>query len=250
MKPTDGIFARTNRRVSLRITRWLLPTRVTANMATLMVLACSVLAGLVMATGSFVAGALLSWVASMLDGVDGEIARAKLMASEWGHWLEMACDYAFYLAIILGCGVGLARVDGNAAWVQAGVVGAAGVVLAFVTVAGLKRRYGGMEPDGDYYLAFQHTLDVHLRNPVHRFTRRCTFLGTRAVCPYFMFAFALLGLARPMYVFMLVAAQLAWMLSLYSSRLHFSVQPPPEEPLRAVIRTPDVVAAEAVPGES
>ncbi len=250
MKPTDGIFAKSNRRVSLRITRLLLPTPVTANAATIAVLACSILAGVVFVTGSFVAGAFLSWVASMLDGVDGEIARAKLMVSEWGHWLEMACDYAFYVAIIVGCGGGLAQVEQNAAWFHAGLVGAVGVVVAFASVAWLKRRYQRVEPDGDYYLAFQHTLDVHMHNPVHYFTRYCTFLGTRAVCPYFMVLFALLGLAKPMFIFMLAATQLTWMLSLYSSRLRFAVQPPPEARPRPLVGAPEVARATTVPGES
>ena len=64
MKQTDGIYARTNRRVSLRISKLLVNTPVTPNMMTLMVLFCSIIAGLLFSLGTYgsmVAGSLMSW---------------------------------------------------------------------------------------------------------------------------------------------------------------------------------------------
>ena len=83
VKPTDGVFARMNRRVSIPISRQLIKTRITPNMVSLFTLALSLVAG----------GCLRVWrvrelldrrsvrcVGSILDGCDGEVARLKLQA--------------------------------------------------------------------------------------------------------------------------------------------------------------------------
>src|SRR4051794_23964660 len=41
----------------------------------------------------YLIGAVLSVSASILDGCDGEVARLKLMESDFGCWLETVCDY-------------------------------------------------------------------------------------------------------------------------------------------------------------
>ncbi|MGE0449269.1 MAG: CDP-alcohol phosphatidyltransferase family protein [Vicinamibacterales bacterium] len=237
IKPTDGMYARTNRRVSLRISRLLLPTSVTPNQVTLFTLVCSGIAGAVMAGGSylsFVAGGFLTWFASMLDGVDGELARAKFEATELGHWLEMACDYAFYLAVVSGYGVGFYRASGSPVWLQLALAGLVGVVLSFAAVAYNKRDYARREPDGEYYVAFQRTTSAHASNPVHLFTRYCTFLVSRGAFPYFITAFAVLGLSKLMFLMVLVGTHLSWMLTLYAGRLKPSLTPTaPAAPVRA-----------------
>lgn len=240
IKPTDGIYARTNRRVSMAISRVLLPTPITPNQVTIATLVCSALAGVVMSGGtylSFVAGGFIGWFASMLDGVDGELARAKFQASELGHWLEMACDYSFYLAIVGGYGMGFYRATGDAIWRTLGLVGAVGVVLGFIAVARNKRHYARREPGGDYYVAFQRTTSAYSSNPVHLFTRNATFLVTRAAFPYFIVTFAVLGLSKLMFLMVLVGTHLAWILTLYAGRLKPTLEParvPPPESVPAL----------------
>lgn len=222
IKPTDGVYAKTNRQVSMRISRLLLPTAVTPNQVTLVGLLCSGVAGAVMAGGtylSFVVGGCLAWFASMIDGVDGELARAKFQATALGHWLEMTCDYAFYLVVVSGYGVGLYQASGSRVWLQMAVAGLVGVVLGFLAVARDKRMYAKWEPDGDYYLAFQRRTSAHASNPIYRFTRLCNFLVSRGAFPYFIVAFAVLGLSKLMFLMVLVGTHLSWILTLYAGRL-------------------------------
>jgi phosphatidylglycerophosphate synthase len=221
-KPTDGVYAKTNRRVSLRISRVLLTTPVTPNQVTLFGLLCSGFAGVVMAGGtylSFVIGGFLTWFASMIDGVDGELARAKFKATALGHWLEMTCDYAFYLAVVSGYGVGLYRASGSRVWLQLAAAGMIGVVLGFLAVARDKRKYARLEPGGDYYLAFQRRTGAHSSNPVYRFTRLANFLVSRGAFPYYIMAFAVLGLSKVMFIMVVAGTQLSWILTLYAGRL-------------------------------
>jgi phosphatidylglycerophosphate synthase len=228
VKPTDGMYARANRRVSLALSRRLVSLPVTPNQVTLVTLVCSVLAGVVMAGGTywpFLFGGLIGWFASMLDGVDGELARAKFQTTQLGHWLEMSCDYVYYLSVVGGYGVGFYRSTGDRLWLGLAGAGCAGVVLSFLAVAHNKRTYAQREPGGDYYVAFQRTTSAHAANPVHLFTRYCTFLVTRGAFPYFIVAFALLGLSRLMFAMVLVGTHLSWMLTLYAGRLKPTLAP-------------------------
>jgi hypothetical protein len=86
-KPTDGIFARNNRRVSIPISRWAIRYPITPNMVSLFTLGVSLLAGIYFALGgcwNMLVGALLSVLVSILDGCDGEVARMKLQESDFG----------------------------------------------------------------------------------------------------------------------------------------------------------------------
>ncbi len=225
MKETDGIYARTNRRVSLPISRMLLDTPVTPNMVTLATLGCSVFAGWLLSVGHYpavVAGSVAAWLASMLDGVDGELARARFQVSAFGHWLEMTCDYAFYIFLALGLGMGVRHVTGRDIWLLIGIGAALGVVASFSVVAHLKRSYARQGSMGDFYLAYQRTVSGQ-PSLFLRFTPHLTALMTRAGFPYFLVAFCVLGLGKLLLVLFLVSTQSFWLVALYTSRLRVSL---------------------------
>jgi phosphatidylglycerophosphate synthase len=75
---------------------WLLMrTRVIPNHVTLTALACAITGAIVIAQGGYTAGAigmLLVNFGSIIDGVDGEIARLKFLFSKTGQWLDTIVD--------------------------------------------------------------------------------------------------------------------------------------------------------------
>ncbi|HSR70078.1 MAG TPA: CDP-alcohol phosphatidyltransferase family protein [Acidobacteriota bacterium] len=224
MKATDGIYARTNRRVSLLISRILLPTPVTPNMVTVMTFFGSLAAGLLYALGTYpamLAGGFLAWFSSMLDGVDGELARAKFQQSDFGCWLEMVCDYLFYVFLFTGMGIGLYRSTGNIWWLGIGIESVAAVVLAFWVVAVQRRRYGEEGEDvGEYGTAFQKRVEAEQdRSPLAFLTRKLTFLATRAAMPYYIFFFTLLGLAKVLMGLVFLGTNVALILAASVTRL-------------------------------
>jgi len=97
-KSQDGFVSRhLNRPISRAITRLLLRLPATPNGWTWLIFPIPVVAAFVLAQGnywSFVWGLILFQVFSVLDGCDGEIARAKFMESERGRrrfgWLFLA----------------------------------------------------------------------------------------------------------------------------------------------------------------
>ena len=110
VKPTDGIFARMNRRVSIPISRQLIKLPITPNMVSLFTLGVSLASGLYFAFGGYwntLLGAALSLWASILDGCDGEVARLKLQSSPFGCWLDTICDYLYYIFMFAGMSIGL-----------------------------------------------------------------------------------------------------------------------------------------------
>jgi phosphatidylglycerophosphate synthase len=95
-KSADGIASKwLNRHISLPITWLLMRTRVIPNHVTLTALACAITGAIVIAQGGYAAGALgmlLVNVGSIIDGVDGELARLKFLFSRTGQWLDTIVD--------------------------------------------------------------------------------------------------------------------------------------------------------------
>jgi CDP-L-myo-inositol myo-inositolphosphotransferase len=91
-----------------------------------------VVAALVLGQGSywsFVWGVIFFQVFSILDGCDGEIARAKFMESERGRQLDDVFDVLSNILLVLGLGVGLRNAHPRFAWLFfAEGVAAAGLI--------------------------------------------------------------------------------------------------------------------------
>ena len=112
-KSRDGIVSRyLNRPISRAISRFLLKTSITPNGWTWLITLFPVIGFLLLVRGDYfglVTGAALFQVHSILDGCDGEIARAKYLDSEKGPGLDALGDLISLLFFSLGLGIGLYR---------------------------------------------------------------------------------------------------------------------------------------------
>ena len=224
MKPTDGVYARTNRRVSIPISTVLAKTSITPNMVSVATLLLSAIAGAVFTIGSYstvLLASVLSWFACMFDGVDGELARAKFQTSEFGARLEMVGDYLYYVFIFVGMAVGIYRRTSDPIWLYMGVAVVISVVLTFILISRLKSQQNDRVLKGNWHSYFQGQLGAYRSNPLMSFSRRFAFLATRAALPYYVVIFSLLGLVELLLVCVLVGTQLIWMLSLYATHVAF-----------------------------
>jgi hypothetical protein len=122
-KSQDGYVSRyLNRPISRVMTRLLLRFPTTPNAWTLLIFPIPIAAGLILLQGtywSFLWGLVLFQVFSILDGCDGEIARAKFLESERGRRLDDFFDVLSNILLVAGLGAGLSRhgnLGGHAGW--------------------------------------------------------------------------------------------------------------------------------------
>jgi len=112
-KPQDGFVSRfLNRPISRRITSVLLQFPIHPNAWTISIFVLPLIACVFLARGNYVSiviGAAIFQVFSILDGCDGEIARAKNLESKLGERLDYLCDFIASLLYVLTLGVGLHR---------------------------------------------------------------------------------------------------------------------------------------------
>jgi CDP-L-myo-inositol myo-inositolphosphotransferase len=105
-KPADGPVSRwLNRPFSTRLTMLLALLRPSPNLVTWMVWGLGLLAAALLAVGQGVAGGFLAQATSVVDGVDGELARLQLRASPGGALLDGTLDRLADGAILTGLGV-------------------------------------------------------------------------------------------------------------------------------------------------
>lgn len=122
-KSQDGLVSRhLNRPISRTVTRLLLRFPTTPSAWTWWIFPIVIIASLTLLHGtywSFLWGLALFQVFSVLDGCDGEIARAKFLESESGRRLDDLFDILSNVLLVLGLGFGLARranIAGHAGW--------------------------------------------------------------------------------------------------------------------------------------
>lgn len=110
VKKEDGPVARhLNRPLSLRISRRAVEWPLTPDHWTLLSFATALAAAALLAVGAplaFVLGGVLVQLASILDGVDGEVARLRHVASPRGGWFDAVLDRYADIAILFGLAVG------------------------------------------------------------------------------------------------------------------------------------------------
>ena len=221
VKPTDGLFARMNRRISIPISRQLIKFPITPNMVTLFTLGVSLLAGASFALGGYwntVIGALLSVWASILDGCDGEVARLKLQVSNFGCWLETICDYLYYLFIFVGMSIGLTRSRGTEAYLAWGGALIIGAVVSFLVVGAARHRFASSHPE-KFLALWQQKADKQKRNPLMYIARHTEFIIRRCFLPYALLVFAVLNVMHVAFVATSIGANLVWIIALYSYRV-------------------------------
>ncbi len=105
-KTADGIAAKAvNRHLSLPVTWLVCRTRIQPNHVTLIALVCALAGGFVISRGGYVAGVagmMLVELGSIIDGIDGELARLRFQFSRTGQWLDTIVDDVANIAYVAG----------------------------------------------------------------------------------------------------------------------------------------------------
>jgi CDP-L-myo-inositol myo-inositolphosphotransferase len=132
-KSADGVVAKFDRYVSLGISRWLMHLPIRPNQVTVLAALLGIVCAMAEAKGGYLAmllGALGFQANSIMDGIDGEIARAKLLESRLGQWMDTLADDISNLAFMIGVSIGSYRTWGSTRYLVLGGIAATGFILA------------------------------------------------------------------------------------------------------------------------
>lgn len=153
----DGIVARhLNRKLSIPLTGILAQTGITPNQVSLFTAALCLLSAASFAAGHPVWGGLLAQIASILDGVDGELARLKFLSSPFGELLDSVLDRYSDGIILMGMSIGAFLASLNP-WIL--VLGAAAMLGAPMSMI-MKEKF--RSATGKTYLPSQEGIWVNL----------------------------------------------------------------------------------------
>ncbi|HEX4046250.1 MAG TPA: CDP-alcohol phosphatidyltransferase family protein [Elusimicrobiota bacterium] len=149
-KSQDGFMARHfDRHISLAVSRRLLDTGTTPNTMTVL----STVIGLIGAAfflgadrASYIPGALLVWLHSVLDGCDGELARVRFQESAFGSDLDFWGDNLVHLALFSCLGYGFWRTGNGAHTLVLAAVADLGVLASATTAWRHRRRRRAASP--------------------------------------------------------------------------------------------------------
>ena len=234
-KVLDGIHTSFNRRLCRPAVRWLSHTSVTPNAVTFGGVVVSIFSGIAFARGnywSYVAGALLCYLAGLFDEMDGMLARIKFADSPFGTWLEGFADGLSYLLLFGGITVGLYRQYGRyELWVGAALL--VGTVLAVaITSLGRKRATSADRPN-EYLGKLYERMEQDSSNWISRAARQAQAFQKRGVMIIYVVLFTVLGGLPVLFYLATLGSHLTWTLSLYFSHRFFK-EATPRVPLREI----------------
>ena len=95
-------------RPARRVVGWCANSGITPNMVTITGLLLVLAATWLFAHGAFASGLVCGWIMTLLDTVDGKLARVTVQSSKLGHWLDHGMDIVHppFWYVLWGTGLG------------------------------------------------------------------------------------------------------------------------------------------------
>jgi phosphatidylglycerophosphate synthase len=135
---TDALMARMiDRRLSWRLSLRLARTRIRPNQVTMINTALGLGCAALLSSPFYwfrLCGALLFLLSITLDGVDGELARLRMLESRFGERLDVITDNVVHVAIFAGIAIGCYRLSNSSTYLYALAVLLAGFGACAVSV--------------------------------------------------------------------------------------------------------------------
>ncbi|MEO7540304.1 MAG: CDP-alcohol phosphatidyltransferase family protein, partial [Pyrinomonadaceae bacterium] len=193
-KSTDGIHGRTNKRMILPLLRVLLRTSITPNMISLLGVIVSIISGYFYSRGHYqyaVLGGLFAVASSLLDHIDGSIARIKSKESAFGAHFDTICDYVFYISFGVGATVVLYQASSSPfyVWIGAAILGG-----TFISLLIISYRRTSFATNASTYAAEALKRIDETPNQILSLGSRVYFVARRPALPYYLLFFTVIGL--------------------------------------------------------
>jgi phosphatidylglycerophosphate synthase len=134
----DGFLARhLDRRVSRLVSKRLAHTRIAPNQITLTGVTIGLIGAVLLSRPGYwppLIGSLLFLFFAVMDGVDGEVSRLRLLDSRFGYYLDMITDNIVNVAIFSGIALGLYHDTGDGIYLKILLVLLGGFGLCAISV--------------------------------------------------------------------------------------------------------------------
>lgn len=216
-KPTDGWVSKNlNRPISTSVSRVLAHTGITPNQFTVFTGFIGLATGYFFALGgywNYLIGGFLFHMTSVMDGVDGELARLKFKSSPFGQWLDTLVDNLSYLAALAGIVYGI-YVNGASDFVMwSGILAVVFAVSALASLYFYLLRFkaGGTLLNVEY--SFQEGDSTY-----SKIMRTAALFGKRDL---FALIFFFLGIIGQMPLALTYVAIMAFFVFAFSVQAHF-----------------------------
>jgi hypothetical protein len=208
---------RLNRELSLPLVRLFARTPLTPNAITLIGFIITLASVVPLARGGYgmtLLGALLQWLGSLLDAVDGKVARLKGQTSPFGSWLDVGLDFVYYALLFGALAAGL--VASGAPGLACFSVGFVGSGLAIcIPLIVFMRRW--LVPPGHperYGTLIYRLIDQHRRDPLIAIARGGIRFITRAGLPHVVLVLAAIDAVPVLMIAAGVGTHLVWVIAL------------------------------------
>ncbi len=115
-KPTDGYISRyINRKISMRVTMFIVKHKIplTPNIVSLISFLMALTSAILFLSGNLILAGVLAQLSSIIDGVDGELARILGLSSPLGAFLDSMLDRIADIAIISAMSIYAYSIQGS-----------------------------------------------------------------------------------------------------------------------------------------
>jgi CDP-L-myo-inositol myo-inositolphosphotransferase len=145
-KTSDGPVSRyLNRPLSILLTRLLLNTNITPNHISIFSFILSILGTAFFFLGGYInlmIGGMLAQISSIIDGCDGEIARLKFKATEFGGWFDAVLDRYGDAFLLFGLTYHVYLIDSTFLYI---IIGFLAIIGTFMNSYTADKYYGLMQ---------------------------------------------------------------------------------------------------------
>jgi CDP-L-myo-inositol myo-inositolphosphotransferase len=173
-----------NRPISTRISAHVVKTSMTPNQVSFATLLVSLIAAVVVTGATYptlLLGGMLFHFASVLDGVDGEVARLKFQSSRQGEYVDTVCDSIAYVAFLAGLTVAAYRAPVPDLLFWNGVAATVACTLGLINIALYLSKQGESGSARTVRYGYQKPQKAGL---LTWFLRKVHYLGTREMFSY------------------------------------------------------------------
>lgn len=203
LQNTTGIIARhINKKISLPISFWIARhTHLRPNQITYFNILVGLLCFPAAAHGTlfsiFLSAAILQ-LASVLDGVDGEVAKLTGQASYWGQWLDTFSDNVTFVAFLSGLTIGLHKLYPHASVLIMSAITFLGFAIIILTMLIFLKKETN---SGSFVTYDKEFLKKITKEQYGFFSTAVSYLKYAIKKDFFSFSFFLIALAgQPLWI--------------------------------------------------